>query len=41
MKNREDREKAYFNSDFKPDLNFSNEEENYDELYDKVRKFSF
>jgi len=34
MKNREDREKEYFNNDFKPTDAFMVEEE-YDELYDK------
>ena len=39
MKNREDREKEYFSNDFNPTTNvFMEEEENFEELYDKVMK---
>lgn len=37
MKNREEREKKYFNNDFQPTNAFMQEEdENFDDLYDKV-----
>ena len=40
MKNREDREKEYFSNDFNPTTNvfMEEEEENFEELYDKVQK---
>ena len=37
MKTREDREKEYFNDDFQPTNAFMVEEENFEDLYDKVR----
>lgn len=36
MKNREDREKKYFNDDFQPTNAFMTEDDNFEELYDKV-----
>lgn len=35
MKNREDREKEYFSNDFNPSNAFMQEDENFEELYDK------
>ena len=36
MKNREEREKEYFSNDFNPTNVFMQEDENFEELYDKV-----